>query len=39
MAAHERMVVGTAFCLLGRMEDAQDAAQDVSPFDPTAACT
>jgi RNA polymerase sigma-70 factor, ECF subfamily len=29
MAAHERMVVGTAYRLLGRMEDAQDAAQEV----------
>ena len=29
LAAHERMVVGTAFRILGRMEDAQDAAQDV----------
>jgi len=29
MAAHERMVIGTAYRLLGRMEDAQDAAQEV----------
>lgn len=29
MAIHERMVVGTAYRLLGRMEDAQDAAQEV----------
>ncbi len=29
MAEHERMVVGTAYRLLGRMEDAQDAAQEV----------
>jgi RNA polymerase sigma-70 factor, ECF subfamily len=29
MNAHERMVVGTAYRLLGRMEDAQDAAQEV----------
>jgi RNA polymerase sigma-70 factor (ECF subfamily) len=29
MAAYERMVVGTAYRLLGRMEDAQDAAQEV----------
>jgi RNA polymerase sigma-70 factor (ECF subfamily) len=29
MSEHERMVVGTAFRLLGRMEDAQDAAQEV----------
>jgi len=29
MAAHERMVVGTAYRLLGRIEDAQDAAQEV----------
>ena len=29
MALHERMVVGTAYRLLGRMEDAQDAAQEV----------
>ncbi len=29
LAAHERMVVGTAFRILGRMEDAQDAAQEV----------
>lgn len=29
MAAHERMVVSTAYRLLGRMEDAQDAAQEV----------
>ena len=27
--AHERMVVGTAYRLLGRVEDAQDAAQEV----------
>jgi len=27
--AHERMVVGTAYRLLGRMEDAQDVAQEV----------
>lgn len=26
---HERMVLGTAYRLLGRMEDAQDAAQEV----------
>jgi RNA polymerase sigma-70 factor (ECF subfamily) len=29
MAAHERMVVGVAYRLLGRMEDARDAAQEV----------
>jgi RNA polymerase sigma-70 factor (ECF subfamily) len=29
MAEHQRMVVGTAYRLLGRMEDAQDAAQEV----------
>jgi RNA polymerase sigma factor (sigma-70 family) len=29
MAAHERMVIGTAYRLLGRIEDAQDAAQEV----------
>jgi len=29
MAAHERLVLGTAYRLLGRMEDAQDAAQEV----------
>jgi RNA polymerase sigma-70 factor (ECF subfamily) len=29
MATHERMVVGTAYRLLGRIEDAQDAAQEV----------
>ena len=29
MRAHERQVLGTAFRLLGRMEDAQDAAQEV----------
>jgi RNA polymerase sigma-70 factor (ECF subfamily) len=29
MATHERMVIGTAYRLLGRMEDAQDAAQEV----------
>ena len=29
MAAHERMVVGAAFRLLGQLEDAQDAAQEV----------
>lgn len=29
LIAHERMVVGTAFRILGRMEDAQDAAQEV----------
>jgi RNA polymerase sigma-70 factor (ECF subfamily) len=29
VAAHERMVVGTAYRLLGRMEDAEDAAQEV----------
>jgi RNA polymerase sigma-70 factor (ECF subfamily) len=29
MTAHERMVVGMAFRLLGRMEDARDAAQEV----------
>ena len=29
MMAHERMVVGTAYRLLGRAEDAQDAAQEV----------
>jgi RNA polymerase sigma-70 factor, ECF subfamily len=29
MAVHERMVVGTAYRLLGRIEDAQDAAQEV----------
>ncbi len=29
MAIHERMVLGTAYRLLGRMEDAQDAAQEV----------
>ncbi|HWZ30581.1 MAG TPA: sigma-70 family RNA polymerase sigma factor [Bryobacteraceae bacterium] len=29
MAAHERMVMGTAYRLLGRMEDAQDATQEV----------
>jgi RNA polymerase sigma-70 factor (ECF subfamily) len=29
MTAHERMVIGTAYRLLGRMEDAQDAAQEV----------
>ncbi len=29
MSAHERMVIGTAYRLLGRMEDAQDAAQEV----------
>ena len=29
MRAHERMVLGTAFRLLGSMEDAQDAAQEV----------
>ena len=28
MAAHERMVVSTAYRLLGRMEDARDAAQE-----------
>ncbi len=27
--AHERMVLGVAYRLLGRMEDAQDAAQEV----------
>jgi DNA-directed RNA polymerase specialized sigma24 family protein len=26
---HQRMVLGTAYRLLGRMEDAQDAAQEV----------
>jgi DNA-directed RNA polymerase specialized sigma24 family protein len=26
---HERMVLGVAYRLLGRMEDAQDAAQEV----------
>ena len=29
MAANDRMVVGTAYRLLGRIEDAQDAAQEV----------
>lgn len=29
MRLHERMVVGVAYRLLGRMEDAQDAAQEV----------
>ncbi len=29
MAAHERMVMRTAYRLLGRLEDAQDAAQEV----------
>lgn len=29
VAAHERMVLGTAYRLLGRAEDAQDAAQEV----------
>jgi RNA polymerase sigma-70 factor, ECF subfamily len=29
MREHERMVVGTAYRLLGRIEDAQDAAQEV----------
>jgi len=29
MAEHERLVVSTAYRLLGRMEDAQDAAQEV----------
>jgi RNA polymerase sigma-70 factor, ECF subfamily len=29
MTEHERMVVGTAYRLLGRIEDAQDAAQEV----------
>jgi RNA polymerase sigma-70 factor (ECF subfamily) len=29
MQAHERMVVGTAYRLLGKIEDAQDAAQEV----------
>jgi RNA polymerase sigma-70 factor, ECF subfamily len=29
VAEHQRMVVGTAYRLLGRMEDAQDAAQEV----------
>ena len=29
MMAHERMVVATAYRLFGRMEDAQDAAQEV----------
>lgn len=29
MAEHQRLVVGTAYRLLGRMEDAQDAAQEV----------
>jgi len=29
MREHERMVVGTAYRLLGRLEDAQDAAQEV----------
>ena len=29
VAAHERMVLRTAYRLLGRMEDAQDAAQEV----------
>jgi RNA polymerase sigma-70 factor (ECF subfamily) len=29
VAAHERMVLGTAYRLLGRIEDAQDAAQEV----------
>jgi RNA polymerase sigma-70 factor (ECF subfamily) len=29
MAAHERMVIGAAYRLLGRIEDAQDAAQEV----------
>ena len=29
MAEHQRMVVGTAFRLLGRVEDAQDVAQEV----------
>jgi RNA polymerase sigma-70 factor, ECF subfamily len=29
VAGHERMVLRTAFRLLGRLEDAQDAAQDV----------
>jgi len=29
MAIHERMVLGVAYRLLGRMEDAQDAAQEV----------
>src|ERR1700723_3279457 len=29
MRLHERMVLGVAYRLLGRMEDAQDAAQEV----------
>jgi RNA polymerase sigma-70 factor, ECF subfamily len=29
MVAHERMVVGVAYRMLGRMEDARDAAQEV----------
>lgn len=29
IALHERMVIGTAYRLLGRLEDAQDAAQEV----------
>ncbi len=29
MRVHERMVLGVAYRLLGRMEDAQDAAQEV----------
>jgi RNA polymerase sigma-70 factor (ECF subfamily) len=29
LEAHERMVTGTAYRILGRMEDAQDAAQEV----------
>jgi RNA polymerase sigma-70 factor (ECF subfamily) len=29
MALHERMVTGTAYRILGRVEDAQDAAQEV----------
>jgi RNA polymerase sigma-70 factor (ECF subfamily) len=29
MRSHERQVLGTAFRLLGRLEDAQDAAQEV----------
>ncbi len=29
MAEHQRLVVATAYRLLGRMEDAQDAAQEV----------
>jgi DNA-directed RNA polymerase specialized sigma24 family protein len=29
IAEHQRLVVATAYRLLGRMEDAQDAAQEV----------